>query len=76
MSNMAQLRNWQRDTLGCLSGKIYSDPRWPDGTPIRTTQVQVQDRMGDALIARTRNTEYELVREDGSEWFSKANASV
>ena len=70
MSNMAKLRNWHRDETGHLWGHVYSDPRFLDGTLIRTTTVQAQDRMGDALVARTRNTEYELCREDGGEWFA------
>jgi hypothetical protein len=72
MGNMAKLRNWHRDETGHLWGYIHDDPRWPDGPWIRTTTVQAQTRMGEALVARTRNTEYELTREDGGEWFASA----
>ena len=70
MGNMAKLRKWHRDEAGHLWGDIHDDPRWPDGTTVRTTAVREQSRMGDALVARTRNTDYELVREDGGEWFA------
>lgn len=72
MSNMAKLRNWHRDETGHLWGAIYCDPRFPEGSVVRTSSVQSQDRMGDALVARTRNTEYELCREGGGEWFASA----
>jgi hypothetical protein len=60
MGNMAKLRNWHRDETGHLWGYIHDDPRWPDGTWIRTTTVQAQTRMGEALVARTRNTEHRI----------------
>lgn len=70
MGNMAKLRHWHRDETLHLSGYVYDDPRWLDGTWIRTTPVQEQTRRGRALVARTLNTEYELTREDGGEWFA------
>lgn len=75
MSNMAKLRNWHRNhATGQLHGDIYCDPRWPEGTFVNTTPVVTQDRMGDALVACTLNTHYELVHPDGAEWFTKVAA--
>lgn len=77
MSNMAKLVNWTREQgTNKLIGDIYCDPRFADGTSVITTPVQSQDRMGDALVASTLNTHYELCREDGSEWFSAPGAEL
>lgn len=76
MSNMSKLRNWHRTPIGTLRGQVYHDHRWTDGTQIRTTVVVSQERMGDALIAHTQNTTYELCRQDGAEWFAQVEAPV
>lgn len=77
MSNMAKLINWYRESgSNKLVGDVYHDHRFTDGRQIITTPVQSQDRMGDALIASTMNTHYELCREDGSEWFSVPGAEM
>ncbi len=77
MSNMAKLRNWYRESgTKKLIGEVYCDPRFDDGTSVITTPVQTQDRMGDALVACTLNTHYELCRGDGSEWFSVPGAEL
>ena len=73
MSNMAKLRNWSREHgTNKLFGTVYHDPGFPDGSRIITTPVITLDKIGDALIACTHNTHYELCHEDGAEWFTRS----
>lgn len=70
MGTRPQLRGWFKDSSGRLVGRVYGDPRWPDGTKVHTSPVLNEWRMGAARIVRTGRTEYELVKLDGRPWYA------
>jgi hypothetical protein len=70
MESCARLLDWHRDGQGRLVGIVRGHPRLDDGRRIRTSFVVRQYRVGARLMARTRNTLYELAGPDGREWFA------
>jgi len=55
--------NTHQKQMPYLSGKVYNDKRFPDGTDICTTAATILT----ANYAKTRNTEYILVDEKSQE---------
>src|SRR5690242_6102455 len=54
------LKGWRRIFGGCLTGRIYNDPRrrFPDGEVVTTSRVEWLNE--EAGLAQTRNTLYLL----------------